>query len=42
MFEMDREMLERLVGREEGARLDSQLTVQRNLAGVSIVIFTFI
>ncbi|KAI0228913.1 hypothetical protein LSAT2_020696 [Lamellibrachia satsuma] len=33
LFEMDRGQLERLCGHEEGARLDSQLTVQKNIAG---------
>ncbi|KAK2190672.1 hypothetical protein NP493_70g01038 [Ridgeia piscesae] len=33
LFEMDRSALERLVGQEQGTRLDSQLTIQKNIAG---------
>ena len=35
LFAMSRGDLEALCGKDEGSRLDSQLTVQKNCAGVS-------
>ena len=35
LFDLDREELERLLGRDEGKHLDSLLTVQKSNCGVS-------
>ena len=39
LFDLDRQELERLLGRDEGKHLDSLLTVQKSNCGVSEVFF---
>lgn len=41
LFSLDRETLEDLCGIEEGRRLLSQITVQRNVSGVSVFLQRF-
>jgi epidermal growth factor receptor kinase substrate 8 len=36
LFSLTKSQLEKYCGKEEGRRLDSQLTVQRNISGVSV------
>ena len=35
LLALDRKQLEEFCGKSEGARLDSQITIQRNISGVS-------